>query len=426
MCVRPLYRAALLRTTKKGMIARRPLDIPWPTLPASASDMGSVHGAQHFGSAAAGCVGHVDLRISAMSLTRRNFLQSSALSLASLAAAGPAALAQGDAPKIRLGIDNFAVRAMGWKAKELIDYAASLKVDTLFITDLDAFESLDTKPLQEIRKQAADSGIELLLGTWSICPTSTAFRNNRGTAEEHLRLGIRAAKDLGSPVIRVILGRGDDRATPGGIEARIADTVAVCKTCRSEAIDSGVKIAVENHAGDMQSGELVQLIEEAGRDYVGANMDSGNAVWTLEDPLTNLETLAPYVLTTSLRDSAIWESAKGVTVQWTAMGDGNVDLKTYFRRFAELCPQVAVNIETISGFNRELPYLTDDYWKAWPKAKAHALARVVAIAKTGKPRPTWSASEGVDRKKAEQDYQKSEVERSIAYCKKELGLGRKA
>ena len=38
-----------------------------------------------------------------------------------------------------LGYDNFAVRAMGWKAKALIDHAVKLKVDTVFITDLDAF-----------------------------------------------------------------------------------------------------------------------------------------------------------------------------------------------------------------------------------------------------------------------------------------------
>lgn len=36
------------------------------------------------------------------------------------------------------------------------------------------------------------------------------------------------------------------------------------------------------------------------------------------------------------------------------MGEGMVDWKAYFARFAELCPEVAVNIETISGFNREL------------------------------------------------------------------------
>lgn len=363
-----------------------------------------------------------------LSLSRRGWLKSALAACAAgteLARSGAAA-AQNSAPaKTRLGIDNFAVRAMGWKAPQLIDYAKGLAVDVLFITDLMAFESFDTAPLTELRKQAADAGLEIYLGTWSICPTSKTFKKDWGTAEEHLRLGLRIAKDLGSPVLRVILGNASDRSTPGGIEARIADTVEVCRKCRSAAMDLGVKIAVENHAGDMQSRELVSLIEQAGKEYVGANIDSGNAVWTLEDPLTNLENLAPYALTTSLRDSAIWESPKGLTVQWTAMGEGNIDLPAYFKKFAELCPEVPVNIETISGFNREIPYLTPDYWNVWPNARAEDLARMIAIARTGKPREGWSAPAGTDRKQAEQAYQKGEIERSIAYCKKTLGLGRK-
>ena len=132
-------------------------------------------------------------------------------------------------------------------------------------------------------------------------------------------------------------------------------------------MDAGVKIAVENHAGDLHSTELVRLIEAAGRDYVGANLDSGNALWTLEDPLDSLERLGPYALTTSLRDSAVWEAEKGARVQWTAMGEGEMDLTAYFARFRELCPGVPVHIETISGFNRELPVPDREFWKAWPR-----------------------------------------------------------
>ena len=67
----------------------------------------------------------------------------------------------------------------------------------------------------------------------------------------------------------------------------------VLKSCRSRALDAGVKVAVENHAGDMQARELVTLIEAAGKDFVGAVVDSGNATWTLEEPLGNLEILGP-------------------------------------------------------------------------------------------------------------------------------------
>ena len=318
-----------------------------------------------------------------------------------------------------LGYDNFAVRAMGWKAKELIDHAVKLKVDTLFITDLDAFESLEDKALAGVRKYADEKGIKLFLGTWSICPTSKSFKDKWGTADEHLRTGIRAAKALGSPVLRVVLGSAADRSTPGGIAARIEDTVKVLKTNRDFANDHGVKIAIENHAGDMHSLELKSLVEMAGKDFVGVNLDAGNAVWTLETPMQNLENLGPYTLTTSLRDSQVWESEKGITAQWTAMGEGMVDWEAYFKRFAELCPQAPVQIETISGFNREFATKSDDFWKDWPQGKPEGYEKFVAWAKTGKARePHRSASDD-----DEKSYQLGEIERSIAYCQK-LGLGR--
>ena len=365
------------------------------------------------------------MQITDHSLDRRHFIQSLAVTGAGLASS-LLSTAQGqpsDAArrKIKLGLDNFAVRDMKWKAPQLIDYAAALKTDTLFITDFSPFENFEDKTLKDLRAQAEDKGLQIQLGSWSICPTSKSFKKDWGTAEEYLTLGLRMAKALGSAVFRVVLGSGEDRKTDGGIEARIEDTVKVCKACRNRAVDAGVKIAVENHAGDMQAWELVTLIEAAGKDYVGANMDSGNATWTMEDPLASLEILAPYVITTSLRDSAIWESENGATVQWTAMGDGTVDQKAYMEKFAALCPGVPVHIETISGFNRELPYFKEDFWKVWPKARARDFARFVALAKKGKPRDARRRGDA----KAEQDYQKSEIERSIKYCKETLGLGLK-
>jgi sugar phosphate isomerase/epimerase len=234
------------------------------------------------------------------------------------------------------------------------------------------------------------------------------------------------AKDLGSKAFRVILGNHQDRLTEGGIEARIADTVKVLKACRTRSLDSGVKIAVENHAGDLRSRELVRLVEEAGPDFVGVNFDSGNALWTLEDPLAALETLAPHVLTTSLRDGQVWPSEKGVKVQWTAMGEGCVDLPTFFDRFEKHCPGVVVHIETISGFARELPYLEADFWKAFPEMPAADLARFEALARRGRAIDPFQAPDGDARKGAEQAYQLADLERSIRYCRDTLGLGVRA
>ena len=354
-------------------------------------------------------------------MQRRDFLTTTAAVAA--ATTLPAWAAKRAPKRLRLGVDNFAVRAMGWNANQLIDYAKELRCDSLFITDLGPFESFQDKYLKNVKAYADDQGIKLYIGSWSICPTSPSFKDTWGTAEEHLALGIRLSKTLGSPAFRVILGSRRDRLTEGGIEARIDDTVKLLKANKNRATDAGIKIAMENHAGDMHSLELVRLVEEAGKDWVGVNMDSGNAVWTLEDPFENLKNLAPYVLTTSLRDTMAWPSESGYTAAWTAMGEGLVDWKQYFAHFAKVCPDAPVCIETISGFNRELAVKSDEFWKAWPSGKPKGYKKFEDFAKRGKPIGTFKAPEGVDRKIAQQNFQKGDIARSIKYCR-EIGLGR--
>jgi 3-oxoisoapionate decarboxylase len=364
-------------------------------------------------------------------LPRRDFVKTIAAAGTSLALAGlPTASAQsspsGANRKLKLGFDNFSIRAFGWKAPQLLDYAASLKVDTVLFSDLDVYENHSESHLREIKAKADDLGIEIQAGTGSICPSSGTFNKKWGTAEEHLALTIRVAKALGSKAARCFLGNSNDRRTPGGIEARIQDTIKVCKAVRPQAMDAGVKIAIENHAGDMQAWELVGLIEEAGREYVGATIDSGNATWALEDPLTNLELLGPYTVSSGIRDSMVWEYPEGAMVQWTAMGEGLVDWKTYMDRFAQLCPDAPVQLEIISGFARGFPYLKEDFWPPYMKVRAHEFARFVALAKRGKAIEPFRPPQGQDRRQAEQEYQKAELERSIRYCKEVLGLGLKS
>ncbi len=348
--------------------------------------------------------------------------------LGSLAAMGAAKLCLADTKRrIKLGFDNFSIRAFDWKAPQLIDYADSLKVDTLLLSNLEVYESLDTDYLKKIRAQADRAAIELQVGTGSICPTSRSYNEKKwGKAEDHARLLIRTASRLGSPVARCYLGSRRDRDGDGGIQKHIDQTVKVLKAVKSEAEDAGVKIAVENHAGDMQARELVGLIEAAGKSFVGATMDPGNAAWTIEDPMVNLEILGPYVVTTGIRDTAVWETDSGAAAMWTNMGLGSVDWPKYVDRFAELCPGVPFVLEIISyKWGNESPYLKPEFWTRFPNARAAEFARFVALAKRGKKfelppeRPSGPTA-------TEQLQQKFDLEASIKYSKEILGLGLKS
>jgi len=346
-------------------------------------------------------------------MNRRSFL---AQSLATTAATSFSQAATSS--KLTVGLDHFAIRATGWKAAQFIDYAASLKLDTMFISELPVFENFEEAYLKSLKEQADRAGLKLYVGTGSVCESSNTWKPANGTGAEHLALTIKVAKALGSPVARCYLGNQKDRGTDGGIEKHIENTIKAIKANQSLAEGEGIKIAIENHAGDMQSHELKALIEAAGKGYVGANIDPGNAVWALEEPMLHLETLGPLTVCSSVRDSMLWEDENGAVVQWTAVGEGLVDFKAYAKRFAELAPGVPLQVETISGFARPFAWKQDEFWKIFPNHRDTPMFKAwLDMAKRGKKIDSFKAPDGPGKKDAEIAYQKGEFERSIAWLR---------
>src|SRR4051794_9519650 len=106
-------------------------------------------------------------------MNRRSFINATVLTAGALAVPGTA-FPGGEnnsaaEKKLRLGFDNFSVRAMNWKAPALLDYAASLQLDSILISDLDAYDTLEESALKEVRAKAEHLGIRIHAGTWSIC-----------------------------------------------------------------------------------------------------------------------------------------------------------------------------------------------------------------------------------------------------------------
>jgi sugar phosphate isomerase/epimerase len=358
-----------------------------------------------------------------LSFNRRDFVKAtSAVVVGATTAVGAASLLVAKtppaiAPKIPLGFDNFSIRAHQWKADRLIKFAGEHQLDSLLMSDLNVYENFDAKYLGDLKLKASDAGVLLHAGTGSICPTAQRFTDKWGTAEELLRLGIRVANSLGSPVFRCYLGGEKDRHSEGGIQSHIDATVAELKKVRTFAIDSNVKIAVENHAGDMQAWELVNLIDAAGPEFVGATIDSGNATWTLEHPTQNLEVLGPYAVSSGIRDSTVWDYEQGAMVAWNAVGEGQVDWANYAERYSQLCPDVPFQLEIISGFSKSFAHKTQKFWKVYPEAKASDFSRFLELARSGKSVANGQANDP--------EFQMNELMKSIRYCKSKLGMGRK-
>ncbi|MGB9605668.1 MAG: sugar phosphate isomerase/epimerase family protein, partial [Bryobacteraceae bacterium] len=308
-------------------------------------------------------------------IRRRQFLQLPALML-------------GQAPAqtgIRLGFDSYSIRDLRWKAPRLLEYAASLKLDALQISIPGELESDDPAYLRKLREDAARLGISLDAAMGSICPESRSYNPKAGDPVGYLLRGLWLARELGARVMRCFVGSPEDRRSGRPVEALIDSTLKVLRSARSQALDLGVKIAIENH-GEMQSEELRSLVEEAGRDLVGVCLDIGNPVQVLEDPVQTYETLGPYAFTTHVRDSVVWEHPRGVAFQWVALGDGCMDLKAMVELHRRLCPQAPVQLEIITGRPPQvLACWEQDFWKMFPRTRATDFARFLRLARRCQP-----------------------------------------
>ena len=333
-----------------------------------------------------------------------------------LGAAAPLAAAQESDLKPKLGIDLFSLRTQKWTPIQYLDYCAERHVRVVHFSEIRFIGSLEPENLRNVREHAEKLGIEVEIGMRSICPTSTMFDKSRGTAEQQLTRMIEAATIVGSPIVRAVLGSAEDRKQ-GAIEAHIEDTVRVLKSVRSLATDKNIKIAIENHAGDMQAHELKSLIEGAGRDFVGVCLDSGNPLWTIEDPHLTLEVLHPYALTSHVRDSAVWTVPQGAAVTWVQMGRGNVGIESYVKKYAELCPGKAVSLESILLGPRVFPYREQSFWDAYRQTPAWEFVRYLDIADRGKPYQSepWETSDQAHR-------EREALDESLNYTKKILNL----
>ena len=335
---------------------------------------------------------------------------------------------------MRLGIDSYSLRWQGWDAFQLVEYAAGLGLDNVHFSERAHLSSLDEGYLRALKHRADELGLQIELGMGSFNRFASSFRGELGSGAEQLGTMLRAAAVIGSPVVRCFLGSQAERLGPVSIEQHIEECVDTLQAVAPLARDLGVKIAVENHGGvDLLARELKALVEAAGPDDVGVCLDTGNPAYAAEDPVLATEVLAPYVVTSHVRDTRVWATEHGAMAQWVPMGEGNIDLPRIITILAERAPSAPVDLEIITGTPPHLlPYFEPEsgFWKMFPDMLARDFARFVAIAERGRPGllDQLTVAPGTQLPPAEhaesfREQQRRHFEQSVRYCHEVLGIG---
>jgi 3-oxoisoapionate decarboxylase len=295
------------------------------------------------------------------------------------------------AAAIELGSIDGSVGGNQFTPAQFLDYLSSIKLTWAMIS-LPAGIVGDETAIRQIRDHADRLGIKLQLAHGSVCPSARSFNAKLGSVEEQVSRALKASQIFGATCMRCVLGGDSERPQ---IEMHIDNMIKAVRPLRSRILDSGVKLAVENHGGDLQAREMKMMVEAVGPDVMGVCLDSGNPVWMLEDPHMTLEMLIPYAETSHVRDSAVWKVPEGIAVRWVNMGDGNVDIDGWVRKFIQAKPGLPIIFENLVSANPRIHRIYDQkFWDNWGRMPASELSRFLTVAEKGTPKLAVPRAEG--------------------------------
>jgi sugar phosphate isomerase/epimerase len=120
-------------------------------------------------------------------------------------------------------------------------------------------------------------------------------------------------------------------------------------------------VGVENHK-DWLADEQVAILKKISSPYLGACVDFGNNMALLEDSLEVAEKLAPYAVTTHLKDMAVRPYDEGFELSEVALGDGSTPLAKIISTLRKRRPDIHICLEMITRDPLKVPYKTDHYW----------------------------------------------------------------
>jgi len=177
-------------------------------------------------------------------------------------------------------------------------------------------------------------------------------------------------------------------------------------------------LGVENHK-DWLTDELVDILRRIGSPHVGACVDFGNNLALLEDPLETVEKLAPYAVTTHVKDNVMAPSPAGFSLGDVALGEGVLPLERMVGVLRRHRPDIHLVLEVITRDPLTVPYREDHYWITRERRDEAAVARFEKAFLRQKPAaPRARISELGDE--AALAAENENLRRSVIYARKRL------
>ena len=161
-----------------------------------------------------------------------------------------------------------------------------------------------------------------------------------GTQAEHERAqylqSLQIAQSLGVKIVNTTHSdpaRTNHFTKDPSLACQIERMIANFSHLARAAEDSGLMITLENHA-DYRCSEIVQVLRAIESPSLRANLDTGNPVNVIEDPVEAARCIAPYVMMMHLKDYRFhnYNTIDGtLRVEHAPIGRGDIDLSEIMR-----------------------------------------------------------------------------------------------
>jgi len=181
---------------------------------------------------------------------------------------------------------------------------------------------------------------------------------------------VAVAQSLGATRARVALLYGrryESFETSGAWDSFVAKWRGTLTRMRPEFNRHPLQVGIENHK-DWLATELAALLREIDSPNVGACVDFGNNLALLEDPDETMAVLAPYAVTTHLKDMAVRRTESGFELSEVPLGKGMLPLDRYLAMLRHSRPAAPLCLEMITRDPLPVPYKADRYWVAFDAA----------------------------------------------------------
>lgn len=106
---------------------------------------------------------------------------------------------------------------------------------------------------------------------------------------------------FGCPIVGLVVRGGSRFRHEPPLDEQLALIIERARPLADVAAARGICLAIENHA-DYRAAEILQIVQGVNQPHFGVRLDTGNPLTIGEDPVDAARILAPWTLTTHLKD----------------------------------------------------------------------------------------------------------------------------